>query len=134
MIPNIIPNWLSRRLRRALCTLALLVGAGGAHASDIYITAEFKPSTLNPDKRDFVNTTPWSGVCNSTHLQECIDRGWWSIDTGNRGIKHAVREDNYGPNGFYIGMPPARTVSVTSDDGAHTFDLQFNIIGTAMRL
>lgn len=134
MIPNIIPNSLSRRLRRALCTLALLVGAGGAHASDIYITAEFKPSTLNPDKRDFVNTTPWSGVCNSTHLQECIDRGWWSIDTGIRGIKHAVREDNYGPNGFYIGMPPARTVSVTSDDGAHTFDLQFNIIGTAMRL
>lgn len=49
------------RLRRALCTLALLMGVGSAHASDILITAEFKPSVLNPDKREFVNTTPWSG-------------------------------------------------------------------------
>jgi hypothetical protein len=122
------------RLRRALCVLALLMGVGSAHASDILITAEFKPSVLNPDKREFVNTTPWSGVCNSTHLQACINNNWWSIDTGIRGAKHAIREDNYGPNGFYVGMPSARTVSVTSDDGAHTFDLKFSIIGTALRL
>ncbi|WP_282247377.1 hypothetical protein [Stenotrophomonas sp. PS02300] len=122
------------RLRRALCVLALLMGVGSAHASDILITAEFKPSVLNPDKREFVNTTPWSGVCNSTHLQACINNNWWSIDTGIRGAKHAIREDNYGPNGFYVGMPSARTVNVTSDDGAHTFDLKFSIIGTALRL
>lgn len=73
-------------------------------------------------------------VCNSTHLQTCINNNWWSIDTGIRGTKHAIREDNYGPNGFYVGMPSARTVSVTSDDGAHTFDLKFSIIGTALRL
>lgn len=123
-----VPRWRAV----ALCALTLL--AGGAHASDIFISAEFKPSTLNPDKRDFVNTTPWSGVCNSTHLQTCIDNNWWSIDTGIRGTKQAIREDNYGPNGFYVGMPSARTVSVTSDDGQHTFDLRFSIIGTALRL
>ncbi len=134
MTRNILPSTVSPRLRRALCALALLVGAGSAHAAEIYITAEFKPSTLNPDKREFVNTTPWSGVCNSTHLQTCIDNNWWSIDTKIRGTKQGVYQANYGPNGFYIGMPPARTVNVTSDDGEHSFDLGFNIIGAAMRL
>lgn len=109
-------------------------GLSTAHASDIYITAEFKPSVLNPDKRDFENTTPWSGVCNSTHLPACINNNWWSIDTGIRGTKQALREANYGPNGFYIGMPSPRTVRVTSEEGAHSFDLKFNIIGAAMRL
>ena len=123
-----------QRLRWAVCALALLAGTGNAAAADIYISAEFKPSTLNPDKREFVNTTPWSGVCNSTHLQACINNNWWSIDTKIRGTKQAVYEPNYGPNGFYIGMPDARTVRVTSDDGLHTFDLGFNIIGAAMRL
>ena len=115
----------------ALGTLALL--SGGAHASDILITAEFKPSLLNPDKREFVNTTPWSGVC-LNHLQTCIRNNWWSIDTRIRGTKQAIRETTYGRNGFFIGMPASRTVRVTSDDGAHAFDLGFNIIGAAMRL
>jgi hypothetical protein len=134
MILNIIPNTLRRRLRPALCTLALLVGAGSAHSADIYITAEFKPDISNPDQREFVNTTPWSGVCNSTHLQACINNNWWSIDTKIRGTKQGAYQANYGPNGFYIGMPSARTVNVTSDDGEHSFDLGFNIIGASMRL
>lgn len=121
-----------RRRLLVLCALWLL--AAGAQAADILITAEFKPSIINPDKREFVNTTPWSGVCVGTHLQACINNNWWSIDTRIRGTKQAIREHNYGPNGFYIGMPAARTVRVTSDDRAHTFDLGFNIIGAAMRL
>ncbi|MBT2767409.1 hypothetical protein J7J08_07135 [Stenotrophomonas sp. ISL-67] len=117
-----------------LCALALAAAVGGVHAADIHITAEFKPSTLDPNKREFVNTTPWSGVCVGTHQQACINNNWWSIDTKIRGTKDGIRETNYGPNGFYIGMPPARTVNVTSDDGKHSFDLGFNIIGAAMRL
>lgn len=121
-------------LRRSMYALALLAGAGSAHAADIYITAEFKPDINNPNQREFVNTTPWSGVCNSTHLQTCIANNWWSIDTKIRGTKQVIREANYGRNGFYIGMPTSRTVTVTSDDGEHSFDLGFNIIGSAMRL
>lgn len=122
----------ARRRAFALGALALL--SGGAQASDILITAEFKPSTLNPDKREFVNTTPWSGVCVGTHQQACINNNWWSIDTGIRGTKQTIRETNYGANGFYVGMPAARTVRVASADGMHTFDLRFSIIGTALRL
>jgi len=73
-------------------------------------------------------------VCADTHLQTCIRNNWWSIDTRIRGTKDGIKEANYGPNGFYIGMPSSRTVAVTSDDGAQTFELGFNIIGAAMRL
>ena len=118
----------------ALCALMLTAGTNSARAADIFITAEFKPSIFDPDMRDFTNTTPWSGVCNSTHLPACINNDWWSIDTRIRGTKQGIRQQNYGPNGFYIGMPSARTVNVTSEDGAHSFDLGFSIIGTAMRL
>lgn len=123
-------NW----IRPAAHAIVLLATAGIAHAADIYISAEFKPDINDPDKREFLNTTPWSGVCNSVHLQVCINNDWWSIDTKVRGTKHAIRQNNYGPNGFYIGMPTSRTLTVTSEDGLHSFGLGFNIIGAAMRL
>lgn len=123
-----------RRLRQMLWALALVAGAGSAHAADIYISAEFKPDINDPDKREFTNTTPWSGVCNSVHLQSCINNNWWSIDTKIRGTKHGVHNANYGEDGFYIAMPPPRTVAVTSDDGGSTFELGVSIIGAAMRL
>lgn len=128
------PSTLLRGVRRAAAAIALAAAAGGAHAADIYITAEFKPDINDPNKREFVNTTPWSGVCNSVHLQACIDNDWWSIDTKVRGTKQGVRTNDYGRDSFYIGMPGPRTVTVTSDDGAHTFDLGVKIIGAALRL
>jgi hypothetical protein len=134
MIRDLLSNAAPARLRQALCALALAVCASGADAADIHISAEFKPDINNPDQRDFVNTTPWSGVCAGTHLQACINNNWWSIDTKIRGTKQAKNEANYGPNGFYIGMPTSRVVTVTSDDGAQSFDLGFYIIGAAMRL
>jgi len=134
MITAIVSSAVRWQLRLVQSAVLLLVGAASAQAADIYITAEFKPDIHNPDQREFVNTTPWSGVCNSTHLQVCIDNNWWSIDTKIRGTKQGIRETNYGPNGFYIGMPAPRTVTVTSDDGQHSFDLRFNIIGAALRL
>lgn len=131
---TVLSKAVSGPLRLPICALAFWVGAGAAQAADIYITAEFKPSTLNPDKREFDNTTPWSGVCNSTHLQACINNNWWSIDTRIRGSKQGIRQDNYGRNGFFVGMPSARTVRVTSESGGHSVDLGFNIIGTALRI
>jgi hypothetical protein len=114
--------------------LALLAFTGTACAADIHITAEFKPDINDPSQREFVNTTPWSGVCAGTHQAACINNNWWSIDTRIRGTKQGIRQANYGPNGFYIGMPGPRTVRVTSAEGGHSVDLGFNVIGAAMRL
>ncbi|WP_367345905.1 hypothetical protein [Stenotrophomonas bentonitica] len=134
MIRDLISYGLQRWLRQGLCALALIAGAGSAHATDIYITAEFKPDVNDPDKREFTNTTPWSGVCDSVHLQVCINNNWWSIDTKVRGTKQGVYATNWGPGGFYIGMPTSRKVTVVSDDGSSTFELGVNIIGAAMRI
>ncbi|MGH8037321.1 MAG: hypothetical protein ACREPD_06230 [Stenotrophomonas sp.] len=134
MIRYLFSTIVRRHLQPALGVLVLLACAATARAADIYITADFKPDIDNPNQREFVNTTPWSGVCVGTHQSACINNNWWSIDTKIRGTKQAIRQTNYGRNGFYIGMPPARTVRVTSEDGLHSFDLGFNIIGAAMRL
>ncbi len=109
-------------------------GMAGAHAADVYVTAEFKPDLNDPNQREFVNTTPWTGVCAAGHKPTCIANDWWSIDTTIRGVKHAVRQADWGPNGFYIRIPGPRTVTVTSDDGASSFDLDLRIIGSAMRV
>lgn len=116
-------------------TLALLglVLAGTAGAADVHITAEFKPDLNDPSVRTFTNTTPWTGVCAQGHMERCRQNNWWSIDTTLRGSKDAVRVTDWGPDGFYIRMPPPRTVQVTSEDGASTFDLDLRIIGAAMR-
>ena len=106
MIRHSLSTGLQRLLRQGLCALALVAGVGSVHAADIYISAEFKPDVSDPDKREFTNTTPWSGVCDSVHLQVCINNEWWSIDTKVRGTKQGVYAPDWGPGGFYIGMPP----------------------------
>lgn len=125
---------LMRCLARVLVALPICLFLPAAQAADIYISAEFKPDIGNPDQRQFVNTTPWSGVCAGTHLPSCIASNWWSIDTKIRGTKQGDGRSGYGRGSFYIGMPPPRIVRVTSEDGAHSFDLTFRIIGAAMRL
>jgi len=122
-----------RVLRRLALGMLMLLPALAAHAADVYITAEFKPDLSNPNQRGFVNTTPWSGVCANAHLAACLANNWWSIDTTIRGTKDVVRNADYGPDGFYIAMPAPRTVTVTSEDGASSFDLTLKVIGAAMR-
>jgi hypothetical protein len=114
--------------------VVLACSAFAATAADVHITAEFKPDVSNPSQREFVNTTPWTGVCAASHQASCISNDWWSIDTTIRGIKHAVRQTDYGRDGFYVGMPAPRKVTVTSDDGRSRYDLDLRIIGSAMRL
>ncbi|WP_459040333.1 hypothetical protein [Stenotrophomonas sp. PSU-St83] len=124
---------LCRFLRRLTLGVSMLLPALAAQAGDVYITAEFKPDLTNPNQRGFVNTTPWSGVCANAHMATCIANNWWSIDTTVRGSKEVIRNADYGPDGFYIAMPAPRIVTVTSEDGASSFDLTLRVIGAAMR-
>lgn len=119
--------------RAVMATLLSQVLACTAAAADVQITAEFKPDLNDPSARSFTNTTPWTGVCAQGHMERCRQNNWWSIDTQLRGRKDAVRVTDWGPHGFYIRMPPPRTVQVTSEDGSSTFDLNLRIIGAAMR-
>jgi len=118
----------------AIAGVLALAGAGHAHASDIYISAEFKPDLHDPNQREFVNTTPWSGVCNGGHQQSCIDNEWWSIDMKVRGTKRGDRSADYGRGSFFIGMPGPRTLTAVSEDGTQSHPLDLRIIGAAMRL
>ncbi len=120
----------------ARCLAGVLLFAGGmcsGLAADVYISAEFIPDVNDPNQRGFVNTTPWTGVCAASHLSTCLRNNWWSIDTQVRGVKHALRQTDYGPDGFYIGMPAPRTVTVTAEEDGTRFDLELRIIGAAMR-
>ncbi|WP_314103946.1 hypothetical protein [uncultured Stenotrophomonas sp.] len=132
MIRQFLPIVLSRRVLRVLCLLAFAAVVGRAPAADIHITAEFKPDINDPNKREFVNTTPWSGVC-LNHMALCISNNWWSIDTKVRGTKQGNRGSLHGPGSFHIGMPPPRQVEVVSEDG-HAFIVDLKMIGAALRL
>lgn len=128
--PHVFRDWLRHV---ALAATMVMAGTDPLHAADVTITAEFKPDLTNPDLRRFTNTTPWTGVCSGTHLQTCLERNWWSISTTITGTKHAIRQENHGRNGFFIEMPGKKIVTVTSEDGRSSFDLQLKIIGAAMR-
>ncbi|MGG2100945.1 hypothetical protein [Stenotrophomonas sp. NRRL B-14846] len=66
---------------RALpATVLLMAVLGSAHAADLKITAEFRPSALDPGHNAFVNTTPQSGYC-AQHPSLC-KKGDFTIDTG----------------------------------------------------
>ncbi|NIJ69939.1 hypothetical protein [Xanthomonas sp. 60] len=123
--------------RRIAQALTLALGLGGVtaacNATSIYVSAEFAPSATDPGRNTFVNTTPWSGVCNSVHLATCKANNWWSIDTGIRGTKIGTRTSSYGPGSLYVEMPAMRTVTVTSETG-RSYTLELHIIGTALRV
>ena len=99
----------------ALLWMALLGGySGTSAAADVHITAEFTPDGKDPNKRTFTNTTPWSGLCTEGHLQTCIARGVWGIDTTIRGSKRTRGAGQR--NNFYFGLPGARTLTVSRGD------------------
>ncbi len=105
-----------------------------AQATDVHISAEFRPDLDNPNQRDFINTTPWSGVCAGVHLATCISNGWWSIDMRVRGTKLGDGARDWGRGSFFIGMPGPRRVTIVSEDGRDSHPLDLHIIGAAMRL
>jgi hypothetical protein len=126
---------LKRRVLHLGVAVSLCFGMGVpvVRAADIHISAAFMPDINNPNQREFVNTTPWSGVC-LTHLNSCIRNNWWSIDTRIRGTKLGNGKAGYGRGSFFIGMPAPRRVMVASVDGADSFPLDLKIIGSALRI
>lgn len=119
---------------RPVLLLLLMLPGGIAHAADVHITADFKPDLSNPNQRDFVNTTPWSGVCAGVHLPTCMSNEWWSIDMRVRGTKQGDGARDWGRGSFFIGMPGPRQVTITAEDGSESHTLDLYIIGAAMRL
>ncbi len=69
---------LSGPLVRASGLLVVLMASAGA--ADLQITAEFRPSALDPSHNRFVNTTPQSGYC-AQHSSFC-GVGDFTINTG----------------------------------------------------
>lgn len=67
---------LQRRFAAPLAAscLALAVSAmpQSAHAADVTLTAEFKPSVLNPTNNKFTNTTPNTGICVYESSSICV--------------------------------------------------------------
>ncbi len=53
---------LIRALRATCCTVGLIAVVGGAAAAEMTITAEFRPSALDPGRKTFTNTTPPGAV------------------------------------------------------------------------
>lgn len=65
------------RATRTLAASAMLTFSLGAHAADMTITAEFKPTAFDPTRTEFTNTTPKSGYC-AVHPAYCPN-GQFSI-------------------------------------------------------
>ena len=103
------------------------------HAADVYITAEFNADLSNPQKNEFTNTTPWSGVCLQNHIDVCKSNNWWSIATGIKGTKKVVPADIPGRGAFHIGFPGKRRLIVRSLEN-HEYPLDLIITGAALRL
>ncbi|MBH1430725.1 hypothetical protein I5U42_05325 [Stenotrophomonas maltophilia] len=69
--------------------VAVLIGmVTAAPAADLKITAEFRPTALNPSHNRFVNTTPQSGYC-AQHPGLCRP-GDFTIDTGIRVLQRPL--------------------------------------------
>ncbi|EKT4095209.1 hypothetical protein [Stenotrophomonas maltophilia] len=65
---------------RGLLAMVLPAALASVDAAELKITAEFRPSALNPGHNRFVNTTPQSGYC-AQHSNFCRV-GDFTIDTG----------------------------------------------------
>ncbi|WP_409280870.1 hypothetical protein [Pseudomonas defluvii] len=98
-------------MRLAALSLALLGGAEAASASEVTITAEFRPSSTNTR---FKNTTPISGFCKHFPSQTvCQSDEAKSIELGIKYTKGTVSRDPDTRNRFYAGFPGGQVVDVT---------------------
>ncbi|WP_409280871.1 hypothetical protein [Pseudomonas defluvii] len=97
-------------MRLAALSLALLGGAEVAMASEVTITAEFRPSSTNTR---FKNTTPVSGFCKHfSNAAVCQSDESKSIELGIKYTKETVSRDPDTRNRFYVGFPGRQVVDV----------------------
>lgn len=109
-------------LLRVLLLLFLLQGifaAQDAMAVELTITAEFRPSALDPSRSKFVNTTPSSGYCQVYPIQ-CDPKGIFSIATGITATNKIYDKNSTDRRSwsYMNGDTVPREVLVTSVDGS----------------
>lgn len=102
-----------------LMTAGLVAVMAPARAAEVAVTAEFKPSALDPGNTRFVNTTPVTGYC-ASQPAECALRGLFSISSGltasNRLYDRTTQDMRFAT--YIAGNGQLRDVTVTSADGA----------------
>ncbi|WJM94469.1 hypothetical protein QEP73_12705 [Pseudomonas defluvii] len=104
-----------KTMRLAALSLALLGGAEAALASEVTITAQFRPSSTN---MRFENTTPVSGFCGIwPSYPACSTQEGKSVELGIRYTKDTVSWDPDFRNRYYVAFPAERRVDVSSSDG-----------------
>ncbi len=105
-----------KTMRLAALSLALLGGAEAALASEVTITAEYRPSTTNTR---FKNTTPVSGFCNRwPSYGPCQEDDGKSIDLGIEYTKETVSWAPIERDRFYALFPGTQIVEVSVAGGA----------------
>ena len=105
-----------KTMRLAVLSLALLGGAEVALASEVTITAEFRPSSTN---MRFKNTTPISGFCRRyPNISACDGDDGKSVDLGIRYTKETVAWAPVIRDRFYALFPGTQLVDVSVAGGA----------------
>lgn len=100
-----------------LLAMMLLAPSASADAAELKITAEFRPTALDPLHNRFVNTTPVSGFC-AQHPRLCRP-GDFTIDTGIRVLERPLIGVSTDPREhWYLAADGAwRDVTVRSEAG-----------------
>lgn len=106
-----------RRLRCVVSALALLAVACGAHAADMLITAEFRPSALEPGRNTFTNTTPPGSYC-QWHANNCQRLSDYIVDLPVNIISKTYLKGDDRRKRLYFHFPGARKVIATNETGA----------------
>lgn len=107
----------TRKLRAALCTFGLLIAiVDGASAAEMLVTAEFRPSALDPNRNTFTNTTPLGSYCSwASHFCERWDA--YVIDLPVNIISKKYVKNANPRQSLYFALPDARRVVATNQSG-----------------
>jgi len=107
---------MTRRVLGAFCALGLLGGSGGANAADLLITAEFRPSALDPGRNTFTNTTPRGTYC-GWKPEYCSMLNSYVVDLPINIVSKTYVKGSDLRKRFYVGLPSPRRVIVTNESG-----------------
>lgn len=106
----------TRWLRGMLCVAGLLAGPDVANAADMKISAEFRPSALEPGRNTFTNTTPPGRYC-QWKPDECRRLNAYVVDLPiNIAAKTYIKGTDLRKR-FYVALPAPRRLTATNDMG-----------------
>lgn len=116
MTTDTIQKGVPRTVRGALCALGLLTSASVAHAADLSITAEFRPSALEPNKNTFTNTTPPGSYCQWQPIY-CDRLNAYVVDLPVNIVSKTYVKGPDQRKRLYFGLPGVRRLIATSESG-----------------